>query len=42
MLEQAYMEKSWFIIFIQVEPWLDPIREDERFNDIIMRMKFQD
>jgi tetratricopeptide (TPR) repeat protein len=40
LLEQAYAEKSWFLIFMQVEPWLDPVRKDPRFEDIIRRMEF--
>ena len=40
LLEQAYMEKSWFLIFMQIEPWYDPIRKDERFADIMRRMQF--
>jgi len=42
LLEQAYNENSWFITFIQVEPWMDPIRDDARFQDIMSRMKFPD
>jgi len=40
LLEQAYNENSWFLSFIQVEPWMDPIRDDERFQDIMRRMEF--
>ncbi len=40
LLEQAYREHSWFLIFIQIEPWYDPIRKDPRFHDIIDRMEF--
>ncbi|MEQ9423492.1 MAG: hypothetical protein RJQ09_03670 [Cyclobacteriaceae bacterium] len=42
LLEQAYNEKSWFIIFMQIEPWLDPLRNDERFTAIMERMQFPD
>lgn len=42
LLEEAYNAHSWFLIFMQVEPWLDPLRKDERFNDIMRRMKFPD
>jgi len=42
LLEQAYDEHSWFLAFIQIEPWYDPIRKDKRFSDIIKRMKFND
>lgn len=44
LLEQAYEEHSWFLIFMKIEPWYDPIRNDEglnkKFNDIIKRMHF--
>jgi len=40
LLEQAYDEKSWFLAFIQAEPWYDPIREDERFVRIVNKMNF--
>ena len=40
LLEQAYAEQSWFLIFIQVEHWYDPIRKDARFIDIMNRMGF--
>ena len=42
LLEQAYKENSWFLVFIQIEPWYDPIRKDQRFTDIINRMHFPD
>lgn len=40
LLEQAYSEHSWFLCFAKVEPWLDPLREDPRFADIVRRMEF--
>ncbi|MFT6866268.1 MAG: tetratricopeptide (TPR) repeat protein [Cyclobacteriaceae bacterium] len=44
LLEQAYKEKSWFIIFIRSEPWYDPIRRDRernvRFQKIVNQMGF--
>jgi len=40
LLEQAYTEKSWFLIFIQIEHWYDPIRKEVRFVDIMNRMEF--
>lgn len=40
LLEQAYEEKSWFLVFIQSEPWYDPIRNDERFDQIVYKMNF--
>jgi len=40
LLEQAYQENSWFLAFMQVEPWLDPLRDEERFKNIMKRMNF--
>ncbi len=40
LLQQAYQEKSWFLIFIQIEHWYDPIREDDRFIEIMDKMNF--
>ena len=40
LLEQAFAENSWFLCFMKVEPWLDPIRNDGRFTDIARRMEF--
>lgn len=40
LLEQAYNDKSWFINFMQIEHWYDPIKEDQRFIDIMNKMNF--
>lgn len=40
LLEQAYEENSWFLAFIQVEPWLDPLRSDPRFDRLVKKMNF--
>lgn len=40
LLEQAYDEQSWFLLFIQMEHWYDPLRNDHRFHDIVERMGF--
>ncbi len=40
LLEQAYEENSWFLAFIQVEPWLDPLRGDPRFDRLVEKMNF--
>jgi len=42
LLEQAYEENSWFLVFMQIEPWLDPIRDDPRFDLIVQKMQFPD
>jgi tetratricopeptide (TPR) repeat protein len=40
LLEEAYEARSWFVIFIGIEPWYDPIREDERFQELIDKMEY--
>lgn len=40
LLEQAFEENSWFLAFMQVEPWLDPLRDNPRFNRIREKMNF--
>lgn len=42
LLEQAYNERSWFLAFIQVEHWYDPLRDDPRFTAIMERMNYPD
>ncbi len=34
LLEQAYEEKSWYLIFMNIEPWYNPIRNDPRFQQL--------
>jgi hypothetical protein len=40
LLEQAYEEKSWFLQFMQIEHWYDPIRNTERFKALENKMNF--
>lgn len=37
-LEQAYREKSNILQFVKVHPYLDPIRSDLRFGDLVRRV----
>jgi tetratricopeptide (TPR) repeat protein len=39
-LEQAYWERSFFLTWFQVEPGLDPLRQDPRFEMILRRLSF--
>jgi tetratricopeptide (TPR) repeat protein len=40
MLERAYKERSWELIFMREEPWFDYLREDNRFKEFVSRLKF--
>jgi len=40
LIEEAYEAKSWFLIFIQIEHWYDPIRQNPRFQTILQQMNY--
>ncbi|WP_197530500.1 tetratricopeptide repeat protein [Bythopirellula polymerisocia] len=40
LLEKAYEQRSWELVFMQVEPWLDELRTEPRFIALIEKMKF--
>jgi len=40
LLEQAYRERSWELVFLRVEPWVDILRDNPRFQDLLRRMSF--
>jgi hypothetical protein len=37
-LEKAYQERSEELLFLKVEPVLDPLRADPRFQSLIRRI----
>ena len=40
LLERAYAQRSWELVFMQVEPWLDDLREEPRFIRLQEKMGF--
>ena len=39
-LNRAYMERSDLVVYLRVDPRLDPVRSDPRFQEMVRRMKF--
>ncbi len=39
-LDRAYQDRNGYMPFLQVEPRLDPLRSDPRFQDLLRRMNF--
>jgi len=37
-LEKAYQARDWFLQRIKVDPFLDPLRDDRRFSDLVKRI----
>ena len=40
LLDLAYEQRSWELVFLQVEPWLDDLRTEPRFIALVERMNF--
>jgi len=40
-LEKAFQDRSFFLIFLKVEPLFDSLRDDPRFQDLLRRMGLQ-
>jgi tetratricopeptide (TPR) repeat protein len=40
LLEKAYSEHDWALLWINVTPRFDPLRSEPRFQAIVSRMKF--
>jgi len=42
LLEHAYAERENMMAYVQVEPLLDPLRDQPRFKELVRRMRFPD
>lgn len=40
LLEAAFEEHTWWLVVIKVEPKLDPLRDERRFEQLLRRMNF--
>ena len=40
VLQQAYRERSESLLLLKTDPWLDPLRGDARFQELIKRIGF--
>jgi hypothetical protein len=39
-LEKAYEDRDTHMANVKVDPWLDPLRSDPRFQNLLRRMNF--
>jgi hypothetical protein len=37
-LEAAYRERSWYMVFLGVDPKFDTLRSDPAFQDLVRRL----
>jgi hypothetical protein len=37
-LEKAYQAHDWFFQRLKVDPFMDPLRDDPRFKDLVRRL----
>lgn len=37
-LEKAYQQRDWFLLRLRTDPFMDSLRDDPRFNDLLKRM----
>jgi tetratricopeptide (TPR) repeat protein len=40
LLERAFQERSWELVFMREEPWLDDLHSEKRFTDLVNRLNF--
>lgn len=40
LLNQAYDKHDQFIFFMKIDPFIDPLRSDPRFDELLKRLGF--
>jgi len=40
-LEKAYQQRSFFLLFMKMDPMMDGLRSDRRFADLLGRIGYQ-
>ncbi len=40
-LEKAFREKAYLLVYLKVDPLIDPLRLDTRFNNFLEKMNFE-
>jgi hypothetical protein len=40
LLEQGYRDRDDWMVWMKVDPHMDPVRSDPRFQDLMRRMNF--
>jgi serine/threonine-protein kinase len=41
-LEKSYQERDFYLIYLKIDPWLDQLRGDARFTDLLRRVGLGD
>jgi len=40
-LERAYEERDGILVYLNAAPFFDPLRDDPRFQDLLLRMNLE-
>jgi hypothetical protein len=39
-LEKAYQERSWWLVFLKMDPMMESLHSDRRYADLIRRIGY--